>query len=102
MERFSKIFTGDRNLDQVQANVDKAIRQVTDTGIVPGIKVKDVFLATGSPVDVPHGLGRDPDWIVIKKNADARVWDSQSTNPAKRNTLQLNSSADVTVSLWIF
>lgn len=70
--------------------------------LVQGHVLDGVALASGATT-VNHGLGRDlVGYLVILKNANVTIWDSQSTNQRPNLTLILNSSGTVTVSLYVF
>lgn len=72
--------------------------QFTNMPILQGRLIEDIAVTTAT-VTIDHKLGRTPrGWIICKKNADARVWETASTS----RTITLDSSATVTVSIWIF
>ncbi len=65
--------------------------------------IEDIVITTGTPRSIEHKLGKElTGFLVHRINADANVWDSQSTNSFPGRTLILNSSANVTVSIIVF
>lgn len=98
-----QIVTEDRLLNQVQSNVTQAFKQITNIPLLDGKLISDVSITSGTAKTVNHGLGRTlQGWFITKKNANADVWDSQSSNSFTDKTLVLNASSNVTVSLWVF
>jgi len=88
---------------KLQSNLEIFFKPLLNSEIIDGILLKDVILTTGSVNKVEHKLGRKLlGWMVIGKNANATVWDSQATNTTLDSTIDLNSSANVTVNLWVF
>jgi len=99
---FRKVTSGDRNISQLQSNVDQAVSDVIKAPILNGRLVDDVKL-TSAPTRIEHKLGRKPSgYIIVKRNADAQVYDSLANEESPTLFLPLISSADVTVSIWIF
>jgi hypothetical protein len=65
--------------------------------------LEDVVVTTGSVQAIPHQLGRVLiGWMVVRQRASAIIWDTQDDNTNPSATLFLNSSATVTVDLWVF
>ena len=87
--------------DLFQRDVVEALKQL-NLPILNGILVKDVALGT-TTVRVSHTLNRVFNgYIIVKQNADARVWLDTSTSADPDKFLPLKASATVTVSLWVF
>lgn len=62
-----------------------------------------VEVAVGvTPTRIIHKLGRLPKWVVVDKNADARVWRVSSTPTDDSRFFYLQASAAVTVKLLLF
>lgn len=93
--------------DRVLQDLQAAIFAVLDplVRLVPlnhGRLISSVVLST-TPVNVEHKLGRPLiGWLVVRKNADARVWEDQATTVDGSKFLRLDASAAVTVTLWVF
>lgn len=98
-----KIRVSDPELQKVQQNIENAIAPIIRKEIVDGLLLKDVCLEPGVANEVKHSLGRAPlGWIVVRKRADARIWDVQDFNRNPTKTLSLACSHSVKVDLWIF
>jgi hypothetical protein len=99
---FRKVTSGDRNISQLQSNVEQAVSDVIKAPILNGRLLEDVEL-TSAPTRIEHKLGRKPSgYIIVKRNADAQVYDSLASEESPALFLPLISSANVTVSIWIF
>lgn len=95
---FQKVRTQDKELMQLQNSLSRVFLDLLGLEILNGRLIEDVEVTT-SQVTVNHGLNRElKGWIVVKKNADRRVWQTDIT----ATTLTLDASATVTVSLWVF
>ncbi len=89
------------DLKHVQDAVAQVFNQILQKQIIDGLYLENITITTGTAYSLSHGLGYDPrGWIVAKKNAEADVWQTVSNTP--QATMILNSSADVTISLWVF
>lgn len=78
-------------------------RPVTNSAILDGVLVEQIALGAGTVTQVQHMLGRVPrGWAVVRRSADARVWDAPEGSPASDKLLALRANAAVTVSLWVF
>lgn len=95
-----KTRTEDRGLQVVQDSVFQCLETIRRKEILDGRRIKDVYVDSSTPTEVAHGLGRPLiGWLVISKNANANLWQTTSD---EESILTLNTSADVTVSLWVF
>ena len=98
-----KVGAQDKDLQKVQQNVENAIEPIIRKEIIDGVLLTKVCLEPGISNEVKHGLGREPlGWIVVRKRADARIWDVQDFNRNPSKVLSLTCSHAVTVDLWIF
>lgn len=78
------------------------LNPVVSNPIVGGNLLQGVALTTGVNT-INHGLGdKLQGYIVVMKNANITIYDSQSTNPRPQLTLVLNASGPATVSLYVF
>lgn len=85
-----------RALDELRAKLGPLF----DLALLDGLLLEDVAIAA-TDTHVSHLLGREiRGWIVVGKNADARVWRTSTARAA--SVLTLRASAAVTVSLWVF
>lgn len=90
------------SLEQTQTTWAAQIQPVLNKPWNSGILLENVVLASGANV-VSHRLGRKlVGWIPTRVRADATLFDTQDTNPTPGLTLQLTSSAAVTVDLIVF
>lgn len=92
----------DRLFNQFQSDLQKAIGPVFNCPLLYGTALTGVVLAIGANT-IPHKLNRTlQGWFPIRMRAATSLYDSQDTNPDPTQTLVLNSSAVVTVDLWVF
>ena len=86
-------------LNRFMAEVQK-INPALQCPLLQGKFLKAEVLKAASPVVIEHGLGRLPQgWIIVDRNAAATPYRSA---PNTKQTITLSTSADVTVTLWIF
>ena len=100
-KRFKKINTQSYELNTVQENVASTLDAVSTLPLVNGNLLENVSLSVGDN-SVPHGLQRLRGWIIVRRDGVSDIYDKQTGNALKQRTLELNSSAAVTVSLWVF
>jgi hypothetical protein len=75
---------------------------VVSSPILAGRQLDGIVLVTGSNT-INHGLGRKlQGYFVVLNSASATFYDTQSTNASTQLTLALVSSADTTISLWVY
>ena len=87
---FKKVGTKDADLQKVQQNVENAITTIIRKEIVDGVLIKNVCLTPGISNEIKHGLGRSPlGWFIVRKRADARIWDVQDFNKNPSKTLSI-------------
>lgn len=99
LTQFRRTRTADDDLRQVQDAVGFVFQDILSKEILDGRIIKDIFVS--GPTVIEHGLQRKMQgYILVKKNADENVWDSVTLTPAR--TFLLNSSGDVTVTIWVF
>lgn len=103
LTNLKKIGTSNYEMQKLQQNIESAIEPIISKDIVDGLLLKNVCLEPGIANEVKHSLGRPVQgWIVVRKRADARIWDVQDFNRNPSKTLTLAASHDVKVDLWIF
>lgn len=65
-----------------------------------GTLLLNINLVSGTPLSINTLLSRmQQGWIITDITADAAVW---RTQPFNKTTLTLQSSADCTISLWVY
>lgn len=100
---FQKLRTGIDVVDQVIEKLFTSLSTIFNKQIIDGKFLEDVLITTGATRSIAHGLQRPVvGYIVVKRSANSQIWDSESTNTKKDIFLNLNSSATVTISLWVF
>lgn len=104
MPRSFKKFVSDMpELTEVQRNIEEVLEPIIRANILDGLLIEDVRLTAGQDNAIPHQLTRVPQgWIIVRKNADSRVWENVTDNRIRNANLLLQCSNDVTVSLWVF
>ncbi len=94
---------GDVQFTRAQDDANQVHRVLISKPILDGVLLEDVVVTTGVVNAIPHQLGRELiGWMVVRQRASAIVWDTQDVNSNSAQTLFLNSSATVTVDLWVF
>lgn len=97
-----KVFTGDREIDQLQTNILGPLNRLLGLPLNSGQQLVKVNLASGANT-VPHGLGRElQGWFLVRLRASATVFDTQDSNPTPAKTLLLTASAAATVDLYVY
>jgi len=100
VKTFRTINAKDPDLMRVQDSIRDTFASIVRVALLSGNTVQAV-LGT-SPVEVSHGLNRNIEgWIIIRKNAEADVWES-SASATPEKTLPLQASAAVTVTIYFF
>lgn len=101
LPNFRRVNTKLNDLKLLQDSLDAALRPIIDKLILDGRLIEDIELTTGQANLIDHRLGRSiRGYVVVKRDADARVWDSVPDRPATQ--IDLRSSANVTISIWVF
>lgn len=96
------VHTDDRNINQLQQNVKQVVDPLTNNPVLLGIILEQVQLVTGSNT-INHLLGRKlQGWIIVRQRGPAQIYDGQDSNLTPNLTLILNSSADVSVNIYVF
>lgn len=102
LDKFQRIHTDDYELKTVQGNVGKTLDLLTTGPLSGGLLLTGVALASGD-TNVEHRLGREPQgYLVVKRSGAADIYDKEVAKNLKSTLLKLNSSAAITVSLYIF
>lgn len=98
-----KISSTTEELARMQSNLENWAASVQKSGLSNGVQLTGILLNVGVVNNIEHKLGRQlQGWIVVGQNANAQIWDSQDANTFKTKFLALQSSANVTVNLWVF
>ncbi len=90
------------SLPMMQTTWASSLDPVIENPVVNGLILKNVVLVTGANV-VPHLLGRNlQGWYPVRIRASATFYDTQDANQMPQLTLNLVSSANVTIDLAVF
>ncbi len=93
-----RINSNNRDLRLVQDNVDKALQPIETAPFIKGNMLTGIALTTGTN-QISHGLPRAPQFFVITdSDAEASVWRSA---PSDSRYIYLDTTANVTVSVWV-
>jgi hypothetical protein len=95
---FSQINTQDRDLQLIQANIERAVSSVIKAAILNGRLITGQALIAGN-TQIEHKLTRTPvGYMIVDSNAAVTIF----TSSKDTNFLTLNSSGAATVSIWVF
>lgn len=103
-QRFQKVNSDDRVLNQVQDNIERSLAPIIRNTALDFQIVEGVLLVNGLLNKIPHGLGRPlMGWTTVRLRGQAIVWDDQDLNTgASHLYLYLRTTAVVTVDLKVF
>jgi len=97
---FKKVSGVEDDVAKLQERLQEFFVPLVSNPMLDGNLLQNVALTT-SEKKVEHGLGRAPiGWIVVKQSANAVIW--QPNSDLSGVFLNLQASAAVTVSLWVF
>lgn len=100
---YRKVFTGNMEEARQQTAIEQAVAPAIKAELLNGRLIDNVSLLAASQTRFEHKLGRKPrGYLIILKSAEATVWDDLKTELKPELFLPLRSSADCTVSIWIF
>lgn len=102
LQTFQKINIEDFPTSQFQQNVEKALNPVLNKPFMDHTIIEGVNVLSASDTTVNHGLGRPVKIIPFNLNANAVIWQKQSSNPTPDVSILIRSSADVVCDLLIF
>lgn len=96
---FEQTNTNDKVLERIQSSIARTFRRLTSQAQI----LQGVALTAGAVTPVPHSLGRKlVGFVVVRRRANAAIWDAQDSNVAADRTLNLQTSATVVVDLLVF
>lgn len=99
--KFRAIRTVVKDIQRLQDALSKVFNSIETKQILDGRLISNISLLSASTTEINHGLGKPiRGWVVVGKNANANIYSSASDTP--NATLILNTTADVTISLWVF
>lgn len=103
LPKFDKVQTLDRPLNMIQDSLEKTLNPVFDNPLMSGQLLKNIALTTGNN-SINHKLGRKlVGWFVTRvRDVPATLYDTQDSNPLPNLTLDINSSADIVLDIYVF
>lgn len=100
--KIKRINVNDRIINMIQDNISDVVDHIATKDIIFGEVIQKVSLTTGSNT-ISHRLGRTLiGWFIIRQRSSASVYDLQDSNANPELFLKLQSSANVTVDLYVF
>lgn len=97
-----KFPTTDQPLSLLQTQWAQRLNPVLALPLLAQNTLKNVSLLTGTN-NINHMLGRPlQGWFLIRKRADASIYDDQDNNSSPQRTLILVTDADVSVDIVVF
>lgn len=92
------------DLLQAQTNIREIFDEIADKEHLDSFLIEDVSLTTAAGTNnVAHKLGRAiRGWHIVKKNANADIWQDPESTVDQTLFLPLKVDADVTVSIVLF
>lgn len=95
---FRKVFAGTQESQRLQSNIEDAVTAALKNPLLDGRLLNDVALISGN-TKIEHKLDRKiRGYLVVRKSVAANIYDVSNDDLF----LTLNSSAAVTVSIWVF
>lgn len=99
---FRRIHSDNREIVQVQKNIQDALSQILVLPILNGTLLENLVLSAGDNT-ITHKLGRKvKGYIVVRKSAVSNIYDKISTDTKLDQQFTLNASVACTISLWVF
>lgn len=94
--------TTDRILSMLQDSWSSQLNVLLANPLVNGRLIQNVVLASGSNTINTLLARKLQGYLVVLKDANVTIYDTQTTNPMPDKTLQLVSSGPATVTLYVF
>lgn len=102
MNAIPLVQTQDKDINQLQQNLSQALNPVIQNPVISGNILVQQKLISGFNV-INHGLGRKlQGWFLVRKRGSSDIYDTQDLNQSPAATLQLQSSAVVSVDIYVF
>lgn len=98
----AQVQSNDLKLEQIQAASRTATQSSRSNPINGGTILVSIELSSGDNT-ISHKLSQKPQgWFIVRQRGAATIYDKQDDNQNADKTLVLNSSADVTVDIFVF
>jgi hypothetical protein len=102
IQKLTKIKSDDRVVNLIQDQTNSTINDILDSQIIDSVLLTSVSLVTGDNT-VSHKLGRKlVGWFIVRQRSAGTVYDKQDSNSLSESNLILNSSANMTVDIYVF
>ena len=86
--------------DLAQTKWSATLNPILAIPFLSGNSIANITLTASTPLAINHLLQRLPQgWFITDNTADAVIW---RTKPFNSATLTLESSANTTISIWVF
>jgi hypothetical protein len=103
MKKLKKHFTSDQDISAVQDNVADYLNQLDRLPQLDSHIIADITLNSAVDNAVAHELGRNIEgWQIIRKNANAVIWESPTVNESPTKLVLLRASAACKVTILFF
>lgn len=77
-----------------------ALNPVINNPLILGRQISAIAMIASTPLTINHGLGRTMQgWFLVDNTSSSVVWRTQNLNST---TLTIESSANTTISLWVY
>lgn len=87
-------------LNLMQTSWAQQINPLIDNPIIKGVAITNISLIASTPLTIPTTLSRvQQGWFIIDNTASCNIW---RTQPFNSQNLTLESSANTTISIWMF
>jgi hypothetical protein len=103
VKRFQKIFTDDPLQQRLQDSIANSFNAFETLPQLDSVLVENITLFAGGDNQVNHNLKRKLiGWQIIRQNAAAIVYESDTTNTQPSSVIILKTTIDCTVSFIFF
>jgi hypothetical protein len=102
MQAIAKVQTDNREVNQLQSNILSYLNTIGQNALLSGVILANQSLKSGDNT-INTKLNRKlQGWFIIRQRGPATLYDKQDSNQTPNSTLILNSSANVSVDIFVF
>jgi hypothetical protein len=102
LKSLTSVQTDNLQLDQIQASTKQATQDSRNNPTNSGTILTSVSLTAGDN-SIPHKLPQKlTGWYIVRLRGASTIYDKQDSNKTASQTLALNSSAAVSVDIFVF
>jgi|TARA_R100001530_G_scaffold109694_1_gene77053 hypothetical protein len=99
---FTQIHSENAEVTRLQSHIKTTLNPLLELPISDGVLIKDLSIET-SDTRVNHGLGREYEgFVVTRLQANAVIYESDSTNTNKNLFILLKGSSSATADIYFF